>query len=62
MGARPRIPLEHNGRVYKVSDILDKLRNLKALRLSRCDDKGQPSIGDKASGTKFMPFDLDDTV
>lgn len=60
MGARLDT-VEHNGRVYKVSDILDKLRNLKALDYHD-DDKGQPSIGDKAWDEIYELFDLDDTV
>ena len=53
--------VEHNGRTYKIADILNKLRTLKALDYDD-DDRRQPSVGDNAWDEIYELFDLDDSV
>lgn len=53
--------IEHEGRVFKVQEILDKLRTLKALDYDM-EDKGEPSIGDKAWDEIYELFDVGDEV
>lgn len=53
--------LEHDGRTFNVQEILDKLRTLKALDYDM-EDKGDPSIGDKAWDEIYELFDVGDEV
>lgn len=53
--------LEHDGRTFSIQEILDKLRTLKALDYDM-EDKGEPSIGDKAWDEIYELFDVGDEV
>lgn len=53
--------VEHDGRTFVVQEMLDKLRSLKALDYDM-EDKGEPTIGDKAWTEICEIFDVDDTI
>lgn len=53
--------VEHNGKTFVVQEMLDKLRSLKALDYDM-EDKGEPTMGDKAWTEICELFDVDDSI